>query len=99
MLFYFGATIQKILVIHFNVVHPVLVTTLTAVLCICVYYLNDSIFHKYVSGDSQKNIKPLMPGIYRQAAIVPDRSVVGNILKGYLDVLFTPANNKNKKEE
>ena len=40
-----------------------------------------------------------MPGIYRQAAIVPDRSVVGNILKGYLDVLYTPANNKNKKEE
>ncbi len=99
ILFYFGATIQKILVIHFNVVHPVLVTTLTAVLCICVYYLNDSIFHKYVSGDSQKNIKPLMPGIYGQAAIVPDRSVVGNILKEYLDVLFTPANNKNKKEE
>ena len=40
-----------------------------------------------------------MPGIYGQAAIVPDRSVVGNILKEYLDVLFTPANNKNKKEE
>ena len=40
-----------------------------------------------------------MPGIYGQAAIVPDRSVVGNILKGYLDVLYTPANNKNKKEE
>ena len=40
-----------------------------------------------------------MPGIYGQAAIVPDRSVVGDILKGYLDVLYTPANNKNKKED
>ena len=29
-----------------------------------------------------------MAGIYGQAGIVPDRSVVSEILKGYLDVLL-----------
>ena len=48
--------------------------------------------------DTPAQVKDGLAGIYGQAAIVPDRSVVGNILKGYLDVLYTPAaSNKNAK--
>ena len=41
--------------------------------------------------DTPAQVKDGLAESYGQAAIVPDRSVVGNILKGYLDVLYTPA--------
>ena len=62
-------------------------------------YLQDLRAAALKCRDTPAQVKDGLAGIYGQAAIVPDRSVVGNILKGYLDVLYTPANNKNKKEE
>ena len=62
-------------------------------------YLQDLRAAALKCRDTPAQVKDGLAGIYGQAAIVPDRSVVGDILKGYLDVLYTPANNKNKKEE
>jgi sphinganine-1-phosphate aldolase len=66
---------------------------------ICVCIKTPDIMSRYLSDleaaalkcrDTPAQVEDGLAGIYGQASIVPDRSVVGDILKGYLDVLYSP---------
>ena len=72
---------------------------------ICVSVKTPSVVAKYLADlraavakcrDTPALVKDGLAGIYGQASIVPDRSVVGDILKGYLDVLYKPQSAPSK---